>query len=304
VVGIVPAAWAYEEARRRVAAAARSGAKDLDLSDLQHLEQLPPQIGHLTELRHLRIFNTRVTDLAPLSELLGLESLNAGNTPVSDLTPLAGLTALRRLILEDTRVVDPMPIRGLVGLVEGARQRPCWGGLRIGGTPAVDGDPVLRVLARLHHPEGTERTLDYLRSKVGLPPIASALGGPVELEPQSDIAARPPTVGANLDADADAERQRPQDDAHARERGNFALRFPGRFGAMGRWIEGRVLGPFVEEAAKRAGKVVGLVGVVAAGAWIADAKGWLQAAFEHIPTMSALIRRLVDTASKLVGLAG
>jgi internalin A len=51
----------------------------------------------LTELRHLWLANTRLSDLAPLRSLTDLQTLDCSRTPVSDLAPLQGLTSLQRL---------------------------------------------------------------------------------------------------------------------------------------------------------------------------------------------------------------
>jgi Leucine-rich repeat (LRR) protein len=464
-----------------------TGVADLEpLAELRYLRtlglavtptaDLGPLAG-LTNLRDLYIWRTRVSNLEPLANLTSLEYLDLSETPVIDLKPLTRLTSLRSLKIERTEVADLTPVADLVQLAVGARDDPLRGGLKFAQTPAAEHDPVLAVLARLDDPERTERTLDHLRSKIGLPPVVWALGEPLEVEPQSNVAARFRTVAGKIDVDVDAGREQVQDDAHARERHaevrrqvmavlercapdgqprnllaelqatvsaydealgrslpelrpsllvlrgdalrvdlevdarrgrdaepdvppwdaglrgaveklvaahnllvgcdeslarmdevrlgpdrsatpladpddavarvlaaveagvatpdaaalvelaarnadagsatrsrrklllaetvrNFARAVLHLFAATVRWTGARVAMPLVEEAAKGTGKTVGTLASLALCGWLAANAGWLQGLFAHNPAMSALIRRLVDTASKLVGLAG
>jgi DNA-binding transcriptional ArsR family regulator len=78
------------------------------------------QIVDLTPLRgkitHLNLWNTQVTDLAPLARMAALASLYLSESPVSDLGPLARLTALTSLKLNYTKVADLAPLAGLTAL--------------------------------------------------------------------------------------------------------------------------------------------------------------------------------------------
>jgi internalin A len=129
---------AYEEARRRIGEAERTGAEALDLGDLL-LAALPEELSRLTTLRHLalgrkalrrtesgwdwawdnkRPYQTRLVDLRPLAGLSGLHSLGlSGCDAVTDLQPLAGLSSLHSLDLDGCRAVtDLQPLAGLSGL--------------------------------------------------------------------------------------------------------------------------------------------------------------------------------------------
>jgi Leucine-rich repeat (LRR) protein len=122
------------EAERRIEEARRSQAKSLDLGDLA-LRELPAGIGDLTHLRALYLGKMKptedgeiewdggrdpidLTNLSPLSALLGLQSLNlSGCTLVTDLSALSGLQGLQSLNLSEcTGVTDLSALSGLQGL--------------------------------------------------------------------------------------------------------------------------------------------------------------------------------------------
>jgi internalin A len=100
---------AYEEARRRIHEAERTGAVELDLSGrkdgkdtgLLELNRLPPELVRLTSLQSLDLagcYQLSVCDLSPLGSLTSLQSLNLfGCLQLSDLSPLAKLTSLQEL---------------------------------------------------------------------------------------------------------------------------------------------------------------------------------------------------------------
>jgi internalin A len=119
-------------AERRIAEARREGAEVLDLGDLG-LEELPASLGDLPALRklylgaygpteagHLRWHDNykraKFTDLAPLANLHGLQSLDFSHTDVTDLAPLSNLQALQNLYLSSTGVTDLAPLANLQGL--------------------------------------------------------------------------------------------------------------------------------------------------------------------------------------------
>jgi hypothetical protein len=88
----------------------------LILSDIPVSDLTP--LADLTGLQTLDLFRTQVSDLTPLAGLTGLQTLNLWDTRVSDLTPLAGLTGLQTLDLDQTQVSDLTPLAGLTGLQE------------------------------------------------------------------------------------------------------------------------------------------------------------------------------------------
>ena len=74
-------------------------------------------LADLTQLRELRLFETKVTDLSALSKMTGLKELCI-EAPVTDITPLATLTQLRRITLKNTRVVDISALSTMTKLEE------------------------------------------------------------------------------------------------------------------------------------------------------------------------------------------
>jgi len=125
------------EAVRRIRECEETGQTWLDLGDLV-LEQLPPELGQLTRLRHLALGTTALkvtrddqvewldsdsrrgalTDLSPLVNLTALSTLSlVGCTLVSDLGPLRTLAELTRLDLSSCESVSDIgPLGSLTGL--------------------------------------------------------------------------------------------------------------------------------------------------------------------------------------------
>jgi internalin A len=129
---------AYEEARRRIGEAERTGAEGLDLGDLL-MAALPEELSRLTTLRHLalgknelrrtesgwerswdhrRPYQTLLVDLGPLAGLSCLQSLDLSHCDaVTDLRPLAGLSGLQSIGFQYCyAVTDLQPLAGLSGL--------------------------------------------------------------------------------------------------------------------------------------------------------------------------------------------
>ena len=88
-------------------------------------------------IRGIDLSKTRTDDIAPLADLIELQSLSLWGTTVSDLTPLANLTALQRLDLDGTLVSDLTPLSNLIGLQ--------W--LHLDGTPVSDLSPLSNLTA-------------------------------------------------------------------------------------------------------------------------------------------------------------
>ena len=64
----------------------------------------------------LSLWNSNITNLAPLAGLDNLEQLGLSYNQITDLSPLAGMTNLRTLIMEDNEIVDLSPLSGLTNL--------------------------------------------------------------------------------------------------------------------------------------------------------------------------------------------
>ncbi len=109
---------AYAEAQRLIAKAKASSATKLDLSNptTRALTALPPEVGALTALTALDLGYTKVTDLAPLTQLTALTSVDLRDTQVTDINPLTQLTALIRVDLRGTPVTDITPLARLTAL--------------------------------------------------------------------------------------------------------------------------------------------------------------------------------------------
>ncbi len=106
----------YAEAEYRIEEARDSGANRLALFGLLDLEQFPPVIATLTNLKFLHAGGTRISDLTPLRRLKTLQTLELDSTQVSDLTPLQWLTALQNLTLNNTQTIDLAPLHALTAL--------------------------------------------------------------------------------------------------------------------------------------------------------------------------------------------
>lgn len=99
---------AYQEAERRISAAAQDKDDNLDLRGLGALSDLPQAIADLKNLQALAVSSTKITDagLAHLAKLTALKSLYLNDTRIKDagLAHLAKLTGLQRLDLDSTRI--------------------------------------------------------------------------------------------------------------------------------------------------------------------------------------------------------
>ncbi len=195
------------EARARIEEARVSGGTKLDLS-LLAINQLPQGIVELTALQSLDLYDTQVSDLAPLAGLTALQILDLSSTQVSDLAPLAGLTTLQflglintqvsylaplaglttlqRLDLSSTQVSDLAPLAGLTALQDGivANSRNALRGsygLTYAGTPVAGRSPFDQ-LSRLDQPALTVETINQVRRQQGLPAhIPEGYEGPGDL---------------------------------------------------------------------------------------------------------------------------
>ena len=118
-------------------------------------------LSRLIGLRSLNLGGTAVTDLSPLSGMLKLESLNLWHTGVTDLSPLSGMLKLKSLDLSGTGVTDLSPLSGMLKLKS----------LDLSGTGVTDLSPLR---------EFTGLTLLYL-AKVSVTDL-SPLSGMLKLE--------------------------------------------------------------------------------------------------------------------------
>jgi GTPase SAR1 family protein/uncharacterized small protein (DUF1192 family) len=172
-----------EEAVRRIRECEKTGQVWLDLGDLA-LEQLPPELGLLTHLRHLALGRNRLkvmdgdrietdwdinrhdqtlADLLPLTKLTGLTTLSlVGCTSVLDLEPLRTLTGLATLDMSSRMSLsDLSPLQALTGLTK----------LRLDGFTSVSNLGPLTTLTRL-----TSLSLGEFTSVSDLGPLKTLTG--------------------------------------------------------------------------------------------------------------------------------
>lgn len=64
-------------------------------------------------LKSLKLGNTSITDITPITELKRLKVLSVTNSPLWDISPLANMKQLESLNLENTSVEDLYPVQGL-----------------------------------------------------------------------------------------------------------------------------------------------------------------------------------------------
>ncbi|NEQ54350.1 MAG: NACHT domain-containing protein, partial [Leptolyngbya sp. SIO3F4] len=72
----------------------------------------------LSQLKTLRLDQTQVSDISPLTVLTQLNRLDLDQTQVSDISPLTALTQLNELYLDQTQVSDISPLTALTQLNE------------------------------------------------------------------------------------------------------------------------------------------------------------------------------------------
>jgi Leucine-rich repeat (LRR) protein len=105
---------AYAAAVEAIREAKANGIKALSLNRWEALAELPPEIGDLSSLEELILEDTKVADLRPIQELIGLKKLVlSGCQKVTDLSPLISLTNLLELELYQTRPADFSPLENL-----------------------------------------------------------------------------------------------------------------------------------------------------------------------------------------------
>ena len=102
-----------------------------DITDLTGLEYATNLTGLILNE------NTSLSDLTPISGLVGLTSLDIETANLNDITPLANLTALTYLNLKGNSITDISVLGGLVNLTD----------LRIQGNGIVDVHPLSNLIA-------------------------------------------------------------------------------------------------------------------------------------------------------------
>jgi Leucine-rich repeat (LRR) protein len=149
------------------------------LSDIKYLTSLDVSntaisnldpIVQMAFMGELKFSKTSVSDLAPISKLKYLKEIDASGTAISDLKPIAYLKNLRRIILDKSLVTDLSPLANMESLY-GLGEQYYFGGASFLGAPISD--PNVVQYATMDNPERTRKTLNYLRSQVGLPPLGS-----------------------------------------------------------------------------------------------------------------------------------
>ncbi|MCV2876392.1 hypothetical protein OE810_08995 [Rhodobacteraceae bacterium XHP0102] len=96
----------YARAQTQISEVLLSGSRQLDLSHLTSLVELPASIGRCDTLQTLNLANTLVQDLRVLAPLIQLEKLVIYGCPVADVTPLWDMKALRHLNVSGTLITS------------------------------------------------------------------------------------------------------------------------------------------------------------------------------------------------------
>ncbi|MCC5978117.1 MAG: hypothetical protein JJU21_08655 [Salinarimonas sp.] len=250
---------AYAAAVEEIARVKAAGETSLSLSGnaFNSLQRLPPELGEITNLQMLRLNDTQISDLEPLSDIVSILRLYLHNTPVNDLAPVVGLTKLLALDLSGTKVSDLAPLAGqsnlqalslhhtqvtdlrLLTLLEQLGEGTLIfktgedAGLSFKNTPATARDGRLAELADIEqNRERTRETLAYLRSLPPWPkpytPAYTPDGSPPQPiggESEPDEVLVPAPVRAPLEVEIVDGRLRPArpgdglgEDAHERAR--------------------------------------------------------------------------------------
>lgn len=131
---------------------------------------LLPSLAELQKLELVSFYGTNIENLEPLASCSNLKTLNLRRTKVSDVSQVARFSLLEDLALDQSQVSDLSPAAGLLSLIEGAK-RSAWEGLSFIGCPITD--RTLLEFAKARNPDRTIDTLNYLRSKEGLPEIVA-----------------------------------------------------------------------------------------------------------------------------------
>ena len=132
-------------------------------------------------IRGIDLSMTRIDDIAPLADLIELQSLSLWRTTVSDLTPLANLTALQRIDLDGTLVSDLSPLSNLTALES----------LELGGTSVSDLTPLsnLTGLQRLYLMETKVSDLSPLANLTALESLGLGGASVSDLSPLANLTA-------------------------------------------------------------------------------------------------------------------
>ena len=117
-------------------------------------------LHRLVELERLEFSDSRIRDLAPLTEFVRLKELHFSGTGISDLSPLAGIVSLNSLKASHSPVRSIAPLNQLSGLAE----------IDISNTPVEDLDPIseLQNLKSLNCSGTQVMRLDALEELVSL----------------------------------------------------------------------------------------------------------------------------------------
>lgn len=181
------ASAAFAEARGRVRKLLRSrrSRKELDLSDLGALSELPPEISKIKTLASLDISGTKIADLSNLSGIKLTGVLNLDGSSVYNLHPLESQRELRLLYFSDTSVHDISVLSNLGSLkaiflpdITFEEMYPLAGSTNISNGvsegfvcmwPSGSGNDYFDALSKLSDPEETVLKINYLRQTLKFP---------------------------------------------------------------------------------------------------------------------------------------
>lgn len=154
---------AYKAAQELIART-RIGAPRLgfDKSEFRHLTNIPPEIQNFSQLNHLDLSKTQISDLSPISGMSQIKLLYLGETNVTDLTFISELIQLETLAIWRTKVSDLSPISTLTRINT----------LGMNGTAVTDLSPLLRLRRLIEEPGDKGLTFDKSAAALMDPKIA------------------------------------------------------------------------------------------------------------------------------------
>ena len=88
---------------------------EIDISQNKSLGGLSPLLK-LYQLSSLKMNDTQIADLEPISGMVSLKKLNISNNPIDGLESISGLSNLEELEFKNTQVNDLRPLSGLTNL--------------------------------------------------------------------------------------------------------------------------------------------------------------------------------------------
>ncbi len=135
----------------------------------------PKQLGNIFKLKELYCYDTQITSLQPIENLINVEILGIYNSPIKDLSPVSNLIKLKELDCSSTQITTLAPLENLKKLTK----------LDCSKTDITSLEPVrgLDKLKELRCANTQIKTLDPIRPLKNLTTLSCAKTGISNLEP-------------------------------------------------------------------------------------------------------------------------